>query len=80
MCFNINKQARQNVILLGDSLGDLHMADGLDNPEGVLKIGFLNANIEERLETYMNLYDIVLMNDQTMNLPFTIVKKIAGDA
>ena len=55
------------------------MADGLDNPEGVLKIGFLNANIEERLENYMNLYDIVLMDDQTMNLPFNIVKKIAGD-
>ena len=71
-------QARNNVILLGDSLGDLHMADGLDNPEGVLKIGFLNTNIEERLDTYMGLYDIVLMDDQTMDLPFKIIKKIGG--
>jgi 5'-nucleotidase len=69
-------QSRHNVILLGDSLGDLHMADGIENPEAVLKIGFLNANIEERLDNYMNLYDIVLMDDQTMNLPFQIIKKI----
>ena len=71
-------QSKHNVILLGDSLGDLHMADGMENPETVLKIGFLNANIQQRLETYMNAYDIVLVDDQTMHLPFGIIKKIGA--
>lgn len=69
-------QSKHNVILLGDSLGDLQMADGIEHPEAVLKIGFLNTNIEERIDTYMSHYDIVLADDQTMNLPLSIIKKI----
>lgn len=32
---------RNNVILLGDSIGDASMADGLPDTNAVLKIGFL---------------------------------------
>jgi len=39
------------VILIGDSIGDVHMAEGL-NTDIVLKIGFLNLKIEERLEEF----------------------------
>jgi HAD superfamily hydrolase (TIGR01544 family) len=70
-------QSRHNVILLGDSVGDLHMCDGLESPEVVLKIGFLNVKIEERLETYLDKFDIVLVDDQTMNVPLDIVKMLS---
>lgn len=35
-----------NIILMGDSLGDLSMADGAPNVENILKIGFLNDRVQ----------------------------------
>jgi len=67
---------RHNVILMGDSLGDLHMAHGVEPPSTVLTIGFLNDKIEERLEKYKEGYDIVLIDDQTMQVPHAIMNKI----
>jgi hypothetical protein len=45
-------EARKNIVLMGDSLGDLHMAEGIPNPNVILKIGFLNKNTEENLIKY----------------------------
>ncbi|XP_019618250.1 PREDICTED: cytosolic 5'-nucleotidase 3-like isoform X1 [Branchiostoma belcheri] len=67
---------RRNIILMGDSMGDLRMADGVPNMQHILKIGFLNDNIEERLEKYKEAYDIVLVSDSTMDVPNAILKKI----
>ena len=69
-------QGRHNVVLIGDSLGDLRMADGVDNPAHVLKIGFLNVNLEQRMADYMDKFDIVLLDDQTMDCPLAILDKI----
>ena len=38
-----------NVLLMGDSLGDLHMADGAENMESKLTIGFLNTRVSRVL-------------------------------
>ncbi|KAM9044990.1 7-methylguanosine phosphate-specific 5'-nucleotidase isoform 3-T3 [Megaptera novaeangliae] len=35
-------QGKTNILLLGDSLGDLTMADGVPGVENILRIGFLN--------------------------------------
>jgi len=58
---------RHNAILMGDSLGDIKMARGLPQPSSILKIGFLNEKME-RLPAYLDAYDIVLLDDQTMEL------------
>ncbi|XP_075068686.1 cytosolic 5'-nucleotidase 3A isoform X1 [Mixophyes fleayi] len=65
-----------NIILLGDSLGDLTMADGVPNVENILKIGFLNNKVEELLEKYMDSYDIVLVTDETLDVANSILQKI----
>ena len=74
---------RSNVLLMGDSLGDPCMADGIENPSAVLKIGFLNHNIETdqeitRLRKYMDAYDVVLVDDQTTDVFNLILDAIDG--
>ncbi len=37
---------------MGDSPVDLHMAEGIPNPNVILRIGFLNRNTQENLIKY----------------------------
>ena len=74
---------RGNVLLMGDSLGDPCMADGIENPSAVLKIGFLNHDIKTdqeviRLKKYMDAYDLVLVDDQTTDVFNMILDAIDG--
>jgi hypothetical protein len=50
----IQRRISSNIrkVVMGDSLGDLHMAEGIPNPNVILKIGFLNKNTEENLIKY----------------------------
>lgn len=69
---------RPNVLLLGDSVGDLTMADGVCNVQNTLTIGFLNDQVEERKELYVHAFDIVLVKDETLEIPNAILKNILG--
>lgn len=69
-------KGRSNVILLGDSLGDINMHAGLKNVDTILRIGFLNNNIEASQQKYVDNYDIVLINDQTMDVVNGIIRKL----
>ncbi|KAL0984391.1 hypothetical protein UPYG_G00140830 [Umbra pygmaea] len=67
---------RPNILLLGDSLGDLSMADGVAKPQHTLTIGFLNDQVDERKESYVNSFDIVLVKDETMDIPNDILNYV----
>ncbi|RHY29666.1 hypothetical protein DYB32_004974 [Aphanomyces invadans] len=67
--------SRRNVVLLGDSIGDVNMTEGLDGKE-VLRIGFLNTHIEERMAEYLSLYDVVIVNDGTLHFAHVVVDLI----
>ncbi|KAI1230311.1 hypothetical protein IHE44_0010277 [Lamprotornis superbus] len=67
---------RTSIILLGDSMGDLTMADGVPSVENILKIGFLNDKVEERRGKYLDSYDIVLESDETLDVVNGILRYI----
>jgi 5'-nucleotidase len=74
LVYNLIKD-RKNIILLGDSLGDLGMITGSDYNH-LIKVGFLNENVEENLELYGKNFDIVLTNDSDMNYLNKFMKEI----
>ncbi|MFA4887236.1 MAG: hypothetical protein WC595_03415 [Candidatus Nanoarchaeia archaeon] len=59
-------KARSNVLLLGDSLGDLGMTAGLHH-NTIIKVGFLNEGIEKNLELYKENFDVVITEDGSMD-------------
>lgn len=69
-------EGRQHVLLMGDSTGDASMVDGMEDTVAVLKIGFLYDKVEESLANYMEAFDIVLVDDQTMQVATEILRTI----
>jgi len=55
---------RDQVILVGDSVGDAHMSDGMKATNEV-RIGFLNHHIQNRLCEHKSKFDVVVLNDGT---------------
>ncbi|KAH8401919.1 hypothetical protein KR009_008694 [Drosophila setifemur] len=68
--------SRDHVILIGDSLGDADMASGVKASSHIIKIGFLFHHVEANMEMYMNTFDIVLVDDQTMDVPRALLALI----
>lgn len=66
---------RRNVLLLGDNLEDIKMIEGFDY-NYLIKIGFLNENIKENLEQYKKAYDILILNDSSMEHVNFLLKEI----
>ncbi len=66
---------RKNVLLLGDSLDDVGMVEGFDY-ENLIKIGFLNSNIEEKMKFYRKVFDVVITNDSDMYYINDLLKKV----
>lgn len=68
---------RKNVILMGDNAEDVHMIDGFGY-DNLIKIGFLNENIEENMEKYKSNYDVVILNDSPMDFAGNLLEQIIG--
>lgn len=69
-------RTRTNILLLGDSMGDLTMADGVANTDNILRVGFLNDKVEEQRGKYTEAYDIVLEKDETLDVVNGILRFI----
>ncbi len=69
-------KTESNVLLLGDSIGDLGMIHGFDCNE-LIKIGFLNDEVEKNIKDYRKNFDIVMLNDKDMNYVAGLMREIA---
>lgn len=69
-------KARRNIILLGDSIGDLKMTAGCDEDMNVLRIGFCNVKEQERLPEFVEKFDVVITGDGPMDYVLDIIKEI----
>merc|ERR1712038_1411377 len=56
-------EERKNIVLIGDSLGDVRMADGIKD-----------KNVEANLSEYKRCFDVVLVDDQTMDFPLALLQ------
>lgn len=65
---------RKNVLLLGDSMGDVGMIEGFPY-ETLIKIGFLNYK-EDDLTEYKKNFDVVILNDGDMDYVNGLLKKL----
>lgn len=66
---------KKNVLLLGDSLGDIGMVKGF-NYDNLIRIGFLNEDIEENLEEYKRNYDVIILKDYSMDYVNRLLKDL----
>eukprot|EP00042_Codosiga_hollandica_P031881 m.196426 g.196426 ORF g.196426 m.196426 type:complete len:192 (+) comp53746_c0_seq5:542-1117(+) len=65
------------VLLLGDNVSDVRMADGYEC-ESVLTIGFLNhADIDSHRSRYLAAFDIVLTHDASLDFVLEILRHMA---
>lgn len=66
---------RENVLLLGDNIEDCQMVHGLKY-RNLIKVGFLNEEIEKNLNAYKNNFDILILNDKDMNHVNELLREI----
>ncbi|KAM3586078.1 hypothetical protein VKS41_002608 [Umbelopsis sp. WA50703] len=66
---------RTNVILVGDSVGDVLMSQGVQH-DTCLNIGFLNHDIDDLYEKYSMLYDIVIIGDSSIKPVMRILESL----
>lgn len=68
-------KGRTNVLLLGDSIGDVGMIEGFPY-KNLIKIGFLNENVEQNMDLFKQNYDVVLLGDGNFSFINDLIKEI----
>jgi len=67
--------SRKNVILLGDSLGDLKMVGQITYDE-IIRIGFLVENVESQFDDFKKNFDVILLEDGSLDFVNDLLKEI----
>lgn len=68
-------EKRKNVLLLGDSPGDVEMIKGFEY-ENLIKIGFLSEDTDKNIEAYKKDYDVLILGDGRLDYVNDLLEKI----
>jgi len=68
-------EERTNVILLGNSIHDIDMITGFDY-DNLIKIGFLNEEVDKNLEKYKENFDVIITDDSSAELVNSLLKEL----
>uniref|UniRef100_A0A6B2FYM7 5'-nucleotidase n=1 Tax=Myxobolus squamalis TaxID=59785 RepID=A0A6B2FYM7_MYXSQ len=60
------QKLRKNIIVIGDSIGDVHMIKPMPIEILPLKIGFINFDSEILIESYLTEFDIILIDPSSL--------------
>lgn len=66
---------RKNIILLGDGIDDIGMAEGFEYDE-IISVGFLNENTNDNREPFQKNFDVVITGDGDMGYVNEMMGKI----
>uniref|UniRef100_A0A1B6LV25 5'-nucleotidase n=1 Tax=Graphocephala atropunctata TaxID=36148 RepID=A0A1B6LV25_9HEMI len=69
--------SRSNIIVIGDFAWDSKIADNVVNVKNTLKIGFFYGRKNESIEQDLNFFDVLLLDDESMNVALGILKLVA---
>jgi len=67
--------SRKNIILMGDSLGDLKMVGQIPYNE-IIRIGFLEENNPAQLEEFKKHFDVILFSDASLDFVNNLLKNL----
>ncbi len=70
-----NIKDRHNIILLGDSEGDVNMVKNIEFTN-IIKIGYLNEKEEELKDKYLKIFDVVITGDGGLDFVNDLLKQI----
>lgn len=73
---------RKNIILMGDSLGDLKMSEGFDY-DNIITIGFFNkkksdSDYDIAREKYEDSFDLIVEGDMALEIVLNLIEDIMG--
>lgn len=52
------------------------MAEGVKDAQVLLKIGFVNDKVEQRLEAYKKVFDVLILHDGSFEFLESLLKEI----
>lgn len=56
--------------------GDVDMAEGIKDPQVILKIGLVNDKVEQRLDAYKKVFDVLILHDGTFDFLLELLREI----
>jgi len=74
-----NNRNRTNALVMGDTLGDPILSNGIEYLKCILKVGFLNSNVEASLPQYMSAFDLVLTGDPPIDILTVLLHELFSE-